>query len=79
MKKQHTPLIVGLIAIIVVAAGIIYRQMRPSTSTDSTATMTDTPGASIAGQPQGGQSPPTGAASPTDEARARGEFTPAPK
>lgn len=78
MKKQQTPLIVGLIAIIVVAAGIIYWQMRPSPSADTTATTSDAPMpqgmAPAGGQPQTG-----GAASPTDEARARGEFTPAPK
>ncbi len=75
MKKQQTPLIVGLIAIIVVAAGIIYWQMRPSPPAGIT---TDTSMPSDAAT-SGGQSQPTGAASPTDEARSRGEFTPAPK
>jgi hypothetical protein len=76
MKKQQTPLIVGLIAIIVVAVGIIYWQMRPKSS-ESTAPTTETPG--VAEPMPGSPSQPTGAASPTDEARARGEFTPAPK
>ncbi|MCS6858972.1 MAG: hypothetical protein NZT92_01470 [Abditibacteriales bacterium] len=78
MKKQQTPLIVGLIAIIVVAVGLIWWQMRPQTSGGSGAT----PGESmapIAGGMQGGRLQPGGAVSPTDEARARGEFTPAPK
>jgi hypothetical protein len=76
MKKQQTPLIVGLIAIIVVAAVIIFWQMRPQSS-ESTEPTTDTPG--VAGPMPGSPSQPGGAASPTDEARSRGEFTPAPK
>lgn len=78
MKNQQMPLIVGLIAIIVVAAGIVFWQMRPSTPASSTVMTSDTP-MPQGMTPSGGQSQPTGAASPTDEARSRGEFTPAPK
>ncbi len=78
MKKQQAPIVVGLVVIIVVAVGFILWQMRPRAPAGTTA---DASQPAATGQPGGqgqiGGQPPSPSAQ--DEARARGQFTPAPK
>ena len=76
MKKEQTPIAIGLVVVILVAVAFVF--MRSRQPTDASASLNlSTPAPVTGGAPTA--KPATGYAAPGDEAKTKGQFTPAPR